>query len=392
MDPIYFDNAATSLQRPESVERAVTYALSHFGGVGRGVHEASIAAGMCVYQTREKLSALFGAPSASTISFSLNATMALNIAIEGLLNTGEHAITSAASHNSVLRPLYRKQERGCGLSITQILPDGSLDYEHFEQLFTPKTRLAVMTHASNLTGEVYDIARIARICHNHNCVLVIDAAQTAGSIPIDMQADRLDVVVFTGHKGLFGPQGTGGLCVSPCITIPPLMTGGSGTHSFDKQHPQNMPEALEAGTLNSHGIAGLLAGLEYLEDKGIEALHAKTLDLTDQFLAGLRLLKSVHVYGNHESPQRCGIVSLNVGNLDSALVSDYLSTEYNIMTRSGAHCAPLMHEALGTTDRGAVRFSFSPFNTSNEIDQALEALEALAELENQVDLNQDKRC
>lgn len=374
---IYFDNAATSLQKPSPVPEAVAYAITHFGGVGRGTHEAAILASQAVYRARGQVARLFGAPSARCVSFTSNATEALNIAIEGLLQPGDHAITSAASHNSVLRPLYRKQQNGCTLSIAPIGADGSLDYDAFASLFTPAARLVVMTHSSNLTGDVYDIAHIATICREHDALLLVDVAQTAGLIPIDMGADGIDVFAFTGHKSLYGPQGTGGLCVREGLEIPPLLSGGSGTHTFDKQHPTFMPEALEAGTLNSHGIAGLSAGLDYLEDQGIDDLHRRTLAVADRFVEGVRALGNVQLYGAQEGTDRSGIVALNIDGYDSAQVSDYLSTEHNIATRSGAHCAPLMHEALGTTDRGIVRFSFSSFNTFDEVDRALEALKSL---------------
>lgn len=374
---IYFDNAATTLHKPNTVSEALVAALTNFGGVGRGVHEASLAAGLAVYRTREQLAALFGAPSARSVAFCYNATEALNVAISGLLGCDDHAITTAASHNSVLRPLYRKTEQGASLSILPVYSDASIDYDEFESLFRPETRLVVVTHASNLTGDVYDVARIAAMCREREVVLVVDAAQTAGLVPINMEQDGIDIVAFTGHKSLFGPQGTGGLCVREGLAIPPFKVGGSGTHSFDKQHPTHLPESLEAGTLNSHGIAGLSAGLEYLESQGITRLREKTEALTARFLTGIERLDPIKVYGRQKEGARCGIVALNVGNLDSAMVADYLSIEYGIAVRSGAHCAPLMHESLGTAEQGIVRFSFSHFNTSEEIDQGIQALASL---------------
>lgn len=375
---IYFDNAATALARPDTVASAVSRAIGEFGGVGRGVHEASLAASMAVYRAREQVAALLGARRAGDVSFSLNATHALNIAIEGLLRPGDHAITSAASHNSVLRPLYRKRDQGCGLSILPVASDGAIDYDAFADLFEPATRIAVMTHASNLTGDVYDIARMAAICHAQGALLVVDVAQTAGLIPLDMEREGLDLVAFTGHKSLLGPQGTGGLCVREGIEVPPYIVGGTGSHSFDERHPAHMPEALEAGTLNSHGIAGLSAGLEYIEQMGVPAIREQTLDLAERFEAGVSVLPGVVVYGGHAGVDRCGIVALNIGELDPSEVSDRLSTEYGIATRAGTHCAPLMHRALGTADRGLVRFSFSHFNTAEEIDQGIEAVSAIA--------------
>lgn len=375
---IYFDNAATTLTKPEGVSRAVAEAMATFGGVGRGVHEASLRAGMAVYDARVKVAELFNAPSARSVVFSANATTALNTAIFGLLQPGDHAITTAASHNSVLRPLYLAEKRGSSLSIAPISEEGALDYDRFDALFTSNTRMAVVAHASNLTGDVYDIARIAERCHAHDALCVVDAAQTAGVFPIDMKALGIDVLVFTGHKSLFGPQGTGGMCIAEGIEIEPLMVGGSGTHSFDKEHPRYLPEGLEAGTMNSHGIAGLCAGIDYIEEQGIEKIGARIKEITDRFEKGVHEIKDVVIYGGHSSSGRCGIVALTIEGQDSAVISDLLNTDFGICTRPGAHCAPLMHEALGTQDSGLVRFSFSHMNTFEEVDAAITALGQIA--------------
>ena len=375
---IYFDNAATTMLKPPGVAQAVSRAIGSFGGVGRGVHDASIDAGMTVFQARQKVSDLLGGSGAKRVAFALNATEALNVAISGLLEPGCHAVTTAASHNSALRPLFRAEDGGAArVTVVGIAPDGSLDYDEFDEAFEPGTRLAVVTHASNLTGDVYDIARMAAIAHAHGALLVVDAAQTAGLVPIDMAADGVDVVCFTGHKSLFGPQGTGGLCVAESVDIAPLKVGGSGTHSYDRAHPPFMPERLEAGTLNGHGIAGLLAGLTYIEGKGVDAIRAETLSLARRFEEGVRAVDGVRVYGGGTG-QRTGIVALNVGDADSALVADMLNNVFGICTRAGAHCAPLMHEALGTQCQGAVRFSFSHFNTEGEIDEGVRAVRSVA--------------
>ena len=375
---IYFDNAATTMIKPPEVARAVAHAIGSFGGVGRGAHGASLDAGMTVYRARRKLSDLVGGPGAQQVAFTSNATEALNVAICGLLRPGDHVVTTAASHNSVLRPLFRAQDAGIAdVSVVSVGKDGGLDYDEFEAAFRPNTRLAVVTHASNLTGDVYDATRLADKAHAHGALLVLDAAQTAGIVPIDMASQNVDVVCFTGHKSLFGPQGTGGLCVAEGVEIAAFKVGGSGTHSFDREHPAAMPEHLEAGTLNAHGIAGLLAGLAYLEAKGVDAIRAETQALAARFEAGVRAIGGVRVYGGGEG-ERVGIVALNIGGTDSALVSDLLNATYGICTRAGAHCAPLMHEALGTGGQGAVRFSFSHFNTTDEIDAGIAAVAALA--------------
>ena len=376
---IYFDNAATTMMKPPEVARAVAHAIDSFGGVGRGVHEASLDAGLTVFQARQKLSDLFCGPGAKQVAFASNATEALNITISGLLHSGEHAVTTAASHNSVLRPLFRKQDdEGADVTVVPIEPDGALDYDAFDAAFRPNTRLAVVTHASNLTGDVYDIARMAQIAHAHEALLVVDAAQTAGLVPIDMASQNLDVVCFTGHKSLYGPQGTGGLVVAENIDIPAFKEGGSGTHSYDRRHPDFMPEHLEAGTLNAHGIAGLLAGLTYIENKGIDAIREQTQALATRFMGGVRKPPNVKLYGGG-GMTRTGIVALNIGNADSGLVADMLNVDYGICTRAGAHCAPLMHEALGTDRQGVVRFSFSHFNTEEEIDAGVSAIREIAE-------------
>lgn len=286
---IYFDNAATTMMKPPQVAEAVARAIGTFGGVGRGVHEAALGADMTVYRARMQVARLLGGPDAKRVAFGLNVTEALNIVLCGMLHAGDHAITTAASHNSVLRPLYRKRdEEGVQLSILPVAPDASIDYDAFDALFRPETKLACVTHASNLTGDIYDIARMARIAHAHGALLVVDAAQTAGIVPIDMAADHLDIVAFTGHKSLYGPQGTGGLCVADGIDIPAFKVGGSGTHSYDERHPDFMPEHLEAGTMNAHGIAGLSAGLAYIEQTGIDAIARATADLAERFEAGVR--------------------------------------------------------------------------------------------------------
>lgn len=375
---IYFDNAATTLPKPDSVSQAVGEAMATFGGVGRGVHEASLSAGMAVYEARAKIARLFKAPSARSVVFSANATAALNTAIFGLLQRGDHVITTAASHNSVLRPLYLAEERGSSLSILPVSEDASIDYDQFDALFTATTRMAVVTHAANLTGDVYDIARMAKICHAHGALCLVDAAQTAGIVPIDMQNMGIDVLVFTGHKSLFGPQGTGGMCIAEGIEIEPLMVGGSGTHSFDHQHPRQLPESLEAGTLNSHGIAGLSAGIDYLEEQGIDVLADQVQKITARFAEGAKSIEGVVLYGGWSELARCGIVALNIEGQDSAVISDLLNTEWGICTRPGAHCAPLMHKALGTAESGLVRFSFSSMNTVEEVEVALDALAQIA--------------
>lgn len=376
---IYLDNAATTLCKPPQVSEAVLHALSSMGNAARGAHGGALEASRTVYGTRVKLAKLFGCPRPDHVVFTANSTEALNIAINGLLRPGDHAITTDCEHNSVLRPLYRlEEERGLELSIVPADKQGRVDYGCFERLLKPNTRAVVCTHASNLTGNVLDIARIGEAAHQGGALLIVDASQTAGALPIDMEAMHIDVLCFTGHKGLMGPQGTGGLCIRPGVEVAPWKVGGSGVHSYDKHQPLEYPTRLEAGTLNSHGIAGLSAALDFISEVGLEAIEAKEHALTDRFYRAVSAIEGVTVYGDFTQQRRSAIVTLNIRDYDSAAVSDELSETYGIATRPGAHCAPRMHEALGTTDRGAVRFSFSWFNTEAEVDTAIRAVQELA--------------
>ena len=308
----------------------------------------------------------------------MNATEALNIALYGLLGPGDHVISTDLEHNSVLRPLYDLQSRGAAVDFVPADRLGNVRYEDFAPLFRENTKAVVCTHASNLTGNVLDLARIARMAHAHGALLIADASQTAGALPIDMQAMGVDVLCFTGHKGLMGPQGTGGLCIRPGVDIRPLLRGGTGVHSYDKDQPQAYPTRLEAGTLNSHGIAGLDAALDYLLAETVEAVGARERAHMRQFYNAVRNIPGVTVYGDFSQPERAAIVALNIRDYDSSEVADVLFTDYGIATRSGAHCAPRMHEALGTVRQGAVRFSFSCFHTEEEIDAAAKAVRELA--------------
>lgn len=378
---IYFDNAATTMTKPERVTQALLSALVSFGGAGRGVHPASLAAGRAVFEARERIASLLDAPSSSAVSFALNATMALNIALQGLVKPGSTVLTTAASHNSVLRPLFRlRDELGCKVEIVPILPDGSLDYGVYERMLSKSNcALVAVTHASNVTGDVYDIARMARAAHASGALFVLDAAQTAGSYPLSMKDLGVDVLCFTGHKSLFGPQGTGGLCVNPSVEIHPLVEGGSGVHSFDERQPSFMPEALEAGTLNAHGLAGLAAGVAFLQEVGVDNIHRRLSALTDRFEQGLCTCQDVEIVGGHNSFGRCGIVAVRAKGKDSSMLADKLAQDFGICTRAGAHCAPLMHKSLKTEASGVVRFSFSYFNTEEEIDQGINALRSCLE-------------
>ena len=374
---IYMDNAATTLQKPECVAKAVVNAMNSFGNAGRGLNDASMGASRVVYDTREKLCRLFHGENPKQFAFTSNATESLNTAIQGLIGPGDHVITTMLEHNSVLRPLYEREAVGVELTILKCDTYGNISYEEIEAAIRENTKAIVCTHGSNLTGNLTDIGRIGAIAKKHGILLIADASQTAGLIPIDVQEMRIDVLCFTGHKGLYGPQGTGGIYVRPGVEIKPLKRGGSGIETYNKNHPAQMPTALEAGTLNSHGIAGLNAALTYIEETGVEHICRLALERMWQFYEGVCDIPGVTVYGDFSEKERVPIVSLNIEDFDSAEVSDELLTEYGIATRAGGHCAPLMHEALGNVEQGAVRFSFSHFNTQEEVEKAISAIREL---------------
>ena len=377
---IYLDNAATTLHKPPQVMEAVLHAMITMGNTARGAHGGALEASRTVFGTREKLARLFSCRRADHVVFTANSTEALNIAINGTIHRGDHVISTDCEHNSVLRPLYRlEEERGVELDFVPADRQGRVDYSDFERLMRPNTRAVVCTHCSNLTGNIMDLERISDIAHRHGALLLVDASQTAGTVPIHMEALGVDVLCFTGHKGLMGPQGTGGLCIRPGVEIAPWKVGGSGVHSYDRHHPMEYPTRLEAGTLNSHGIAGLSAALDVILERGVEDIQRAEHALMQRFYEGVRDIPGVTVYGDFSVPERCAIVALNIRDYDSSAVSDELTVTYGIATRPGAHCAPRMHKALGTTEQGAVRFSFSFYNTEQEVDAAIAAVRAIAE-------------
>ena len=378
---IYFDNAATTMRKPDCVVQAVTEALCSMGNSGRGVHEGALSASGIIYDTRIALAELFGAESPERIAFAANSTQVLNIAIKGVLNPGDHVITTVLEHNSVLRPLYELEERGIQLTILPADKAGNIRYEDFEQEIRPNTRAIVTTHGSNLTGNLLDIGRLGGIAKKYGLLYIVDASQTAGVFDIDVQQMHIDILCFTGHKGLLGPQGTGGLYVRDGVEVRPLLSGGSGVQTYLRSHPAQMPTALEAGTLNGHGIAGLGAAVRHILDTGMETIRQKEQALMWEFYTQVRQIPGITVYGDFTTQNRCPIVTLNVRDYDSGEVSDALASEYGIATRPGAHCAPLIHKALGTVEQGAVRFSFSHYNTEEEINFAVSALRELAQEE-----------
>lgn len=377
---IYLDNAATTMHKPQAVIDAVAQAMCSLGNAGRGATSGALDAARTIHACRAKLARLLGCPRADHVCFTPNSTAALNTAINGVVRPGDRVVTTVLEHNSVLRPLNRlAAERGVTVEHVGCDANGVLDYDELERLVTPGTRAVVVTHASNVTGTAVDVARVAEMAHAAGALVIVDASQSAGAAKIDMQGMGLDIVCFTGHKGLMGPQGTGGLAVAEGVDVAPWAMGGTGVHSFDTLQPLEWPTRLEAGTLNGHGIAGLSAGLDFIETQGgVEAIAGHERALADRFLAGVREIPGITLYGAFDQPTRSSIVSLNVGDIDSAEISDALMQGWGIATRPGAHCAPLMHRALGTERQGVVRFSFGYFNTDDEVDTAIDAVRDLA--------------
>lgn len=377
---IYLDNAATTMHKPQTVIDAVVQAMCSLGNAGRGATSGALDAARTIHGCRAKLARLLGCPRADHVCLTPNSTAALNTVINGVVRPGDRVVTTVLEHNSVLRPLNRLAvEQDVTVEHAGCDANGVLDYDELEQLVTPDTRAVVVTHASNVTGNSVDIARVAAMAHAAGALVIVDASQSAGTAHIDMQTMGLDIVCFTGHKGLMGPQGTGGLAVAEGVDVAPWAMGGTGVHSFDPLQPLEWPTRLEAGTLNGHGIAGLSAGLDFIEAQGgVEAIAAHERSLAERFLAGVREIPGIALYGAFDQPMRSVIVSLNVGDIDSAEISDALMQGWGIATRPGAHCAPLMHRALGTERQGIVRFSFGYFNTDEEVDTAIDALRDLA--------------
>ncbi|MDN6626211.1 MAG: aminotransferase class V-fold PLP-dependent enzyme [Pisciglobus halotolerans] len=381
----YFDNSATTLRKPISVATAVYDALANeqIGNPARGSHDPALYALRKVEKTREQAARLFGVQDTSHVSFLSNATTALNTVIRSLLNPDDHIITTVTEHNAVLRPLYQLEQKGAQLSYVPINKEGQLNYTAFEKLLRSNTRAVVVNHASNVTGNVANLEWIGQFCHKHHLLFIVDAAQSAGIIEIDMEKQQIDALCFTGHKSLYGPQGTGGICIGSQVKEwRPVFTGGSGFRSSDKAFPSDLPGAFEPGTQNVHGLAGLKAGLDYVEDTGISVVHKQTNALATNFIRRVESIPGILLYGcsaeSSVNSKRVPVVSLNLEGWSSGDLSEALQMDFAIAVRPGMHCAPLIHHAFGTEKKGMVRFSFSTFTNQSEIDIAVQALETLA--------------
>ena len=377
--PVYLDNAATSWPKPPEVIAAMQAYLENGGGSpGRAAHGKSLASARMVYETRDALSSLFNATSPDRVIFTKNATEAINLLLFGFLNPGDHVIVSSMEHNAVMRPLRQLESRGVSLSVAACDSCGRLDPLTIKTALTPRTRLVLLVHASNVTGTLLPIAEVANIAREAGIRFAVDAAQTAGVHPIDVQSGGIDFLTFTGHKSLGGPQGTGGLVIGPDVDLRPLMFGGTGSASESENQPAFLPDKLESGTLNAIGIAGLGASLAALTEFGVENVLAHERKLMKLFRDGLKELSDIEVYGPENTAESVGVLSLNVASRPCEEVGMELERDFDILTRTGLHCAPAAHRTIGTFGRGTVRFSVSRFNTESDIHAALEALSRIA--------------
>ena len=379
---IYLDNAATTLHKPPCVIDAVVNAMQTMGNSGRSAHAESLAASRTIYAAREALAALFGCERADHVCFTANSTEALNIAISGLLAPGDHVLSTDLEHNSVLRPLYREMERGVSVSFLPADRKGCIDYADFDRLLQTNTKAVICTAGSNLTGNLLDLTRIGAFCAAHGLLFVVDASQTAGVFPIDLRAQHISVLCFTGHKSLMGPQGTGGIILREDLAglLTPLLAGGTGSMSHTEFMPDFLPDRLEPGTMNLPGLAGLHAALAFLQETGLDIVRAHELALTKHFLDGLAPMQAenrIKIFGLPGIEGRAGVVSIQPVHQDPAEVAASLDERFGIATRVGLHCAPAAHQTLGTFPTGTIRFSFGFFNTEADADYALSALDTL---------------
>jgi len=373
------DNAATTYPKPECVYSAADRFNRYMGGnPGRGSHKKTLKASSVILEAREALAELFNIEDSLRIAFTCNITEALNIGLKGILNPGDHVITTSMEHNAVARPLFVLSQQGVEWTKVKCAPDGSLDVRDIKKSIRPNTRMICMLHASNLTGTITPVAEVGKIARENNVLFMLDSAQTAGVLPIDVKEQFIDILCFTGHKGLLGPQGTGGIYVRPGIEIKPLKEGGTGSLSERLEQPVFMPDLLESGTPNTPGIAGLLAGVRYILDTGTERIRAHEQQLTSLLIKGLQEIKDVTVYGPRDSRNQVAVVAFNIEGMDCGDVSMRLEHEYGIITRSGLHCTPLAHSTIGTLEKGACRLSPGFFTSQDDIERVIKAIYNIA--------------
>ena len=380
---IYFDNTATSWPKPPGVAKAMAHYLNEVGAnPGRSGHRLAVEAARIVYATREAVAELFNAPDPLRVVFGANVTEALNLALWSLLRPGDRVITSSMEHNSVMRPLRALERQGVEVTVVQCSPEGFLDPADVEAVIQPDTVLIVLNHASNVVGTLLPVAKVGHIARRHDLLLLVDAAQTAGAYPIDVQADAVDLLAFTGHKSLYGPMGTGGLVIGERVNparLKPLKRGGTGSRSEREEQPDFLPDMCESGTLNAVGLAGLADGIRWVREQGVEAIRAHEMALSQQLIDGLRAVPGVTVYGGLDATRQTATVSFNIVGMEPSEVGLRLDEEYDIMCRVGLHCAPAAHKTLGTFPVGTVRFGLGAFNTPDQVEAALEAADQLAQ-------------
>jgi len=376
---IYFDNAATSWPKPPEVASAIIdHARDAGGNPGRAGHRMSIAAARLIEDTRDLLAALVNAPDSSQMVFTLNATHALNIALHGLLRPGDHVVTTSMEHNSVMRPLHDLAAGGVEVSVVACGVDGALDLDDVRRAMRPGTRLLVTTHASNVVGTLLPVAELGALARAHGARYLVDAAQTAGVVPIDVEAMGIDLLAFPGHKGLLGPTGTGGLYIREGVTLTPLVRGGTGSDSASEVQPEFLPDVHESGTLNVAGIAGLGASLRFLSEIGVDTVRAHELRLVARLVEAASDIPGITILGPRDQVRQCGVVSFTIAGATPSEVAQLLDDSFGILARAGLHCAPSAHRTIGTFPDGTVRFSVGWFNTDLEIDASVAALRQIA--------------
>jgi cysteine desulfurase/selenocysteine lyase len=382
---IYFDNAATSWPKPPGVAEAMQTFLTDVGAnPGRSAHRLAVRSGRVVYDAREAVAELFNAPDPLRVVFGPNATEALNLALAGLVRPGDHIITSSMEHNSVMRPLRWLEWRGTALTVVRCSPQGCLDPADVETAIRPETTLVALNHASNVVGTLLPVAEVAEVARRHGLLLLVDAAQTAGACPIDVQTDGIDLLAFSGHKSLYGPMGTGGLVIGMRVDparLEPLKRGGTGSRSEVEEQPDFLPDRCESGTPNAVGLAGLAAAVCWVRSSGVQSLRAHEVALTQRLIDGLADVPGVTVYGSLDATRQVATVSFNVAGMAPSDVGLQLDEEYGIMCRVGLHCAPAAHRTIGTFPSGTVRFGLGAFNITEEVDAAVSAVAELARRE-----------
>jgi cysteine desulfurase / selenocysteine lyase len=379
---VYFDHAATSWPKPPEAVTAIARFLTETGAnPGRSGHRMSIEAARVVYAAREEVAALVGAPDPLRVTFCANVTEALNLALYGLLNPGDHVVTTSVEHNAVMRPLRDLERRGVLVTVAPCSPTGELDPEQVAASIRPSTRLVVMTHASNVVGTLLPVAEVGRMAREHSCLLLVDTAQTAGAVPLDLRQAQIDILAFTGHKSLYGPMGTGGLVLGERVDLDmlrPLVRGGTGSNSEREEQPDFLPDRYESGTPNAVGLAGLAAGLRWVRERGVDSIREHETALARRLIAGLTGIRGVNVYGTGDARRQTATVAFDITGMSPSEVGFRLDEEYGIMCRVGLHCAPAAHRTIGTFPTGAVRFGLGAMNTESEVERVLVAVAVLA--------------